>query len=113
MHRAQNILTDIKLPFAHVVKETSPEVVNLYESYVAKTTRKLSLLMNESLFLIFSATYLDSYRNRHSVRWAQESSFDPKASSSPITIVVKNSDAMTVILNKKREHEVTLIRSDE
>jgi serine protease Do len=100
----------IQMSFAPVVKQTGPAVVNIYTRRLVRT---VSPLMNDPFFGQFFGNQLGIPQER--VQRSLGSGVIVKADGTVITNnhVIKDSDAITVVLADRREFEAKLLGADE
>lgn len=104
---------EIKMSFAPVVKRVTPAVVNIYSRKVVKTTQRVSPLLNDPIFRHFFGDQLG--RSSEQVQRSLGSGVIIRPDGIVVTNhhVVKDSDAVTVVLSDRREYEASLVGSDE
>ena len=104
---------DMRLSFAPVVKQAAPAVVNIYTRKVIRTSQTLSPFLDDPIFHHFFSERLGWSSER--VQRSLGSGVIIRSDGIVVTNhhVVRNSDAVTVVLNDRREYEASMIGSDE
>ena len=102
-----------ELSFSQVVKQAAPAVVNIHTRKVIKTSRTLSPFLEDPVFRHFFSEKIS--RSSERVQRSLGSGVIIQSDGIVVTNhhVVKDSDAVTVVLNDRREYEASQIGSDE
>ncbi len=104
---------DVRLSFGPVVKQAAPAVVNIYTRKVIRTSRTLSPFLDDPVLRHFFSEQLG--RSSERIQRSLGSGVIIRSDGIVVTNhhVVKDSDAVTVVLSDRREYEASMIGSDE